>query len=293
MQFKQIFVSLIILLTVSSISYSASAAESNWSDSIKLSGDVRYRFENTDQEGREDRDRSRLRARIKLDAQVNDTIKFGLRLASGGDNPTSTNQTLDGFASTKDFGLDRAFVAWTPADGSTVIAGKMPTPFYASKNSQILWDGDLNPEGLAYQYERNGFFATLGRFNLDECSSCDDSYLTGGQAGYTYKMASGNKLTIALGQFAFDLNAAETGIPDAYNETQLIADYSTKLAGRPLLVHASYVVNGDGAEIAQALGLNDDLDSAVEVGFNYGKAKNAGEWEFRYNYKTVDAFSVN
>ena len=55
---------------------------------------------------------------------MNETVKFGVRLATGGDNPISTNQTLDGFASTKDFGVDRAYVAWTPVKGSTITAGR-------------------------------------------------------------------------------------------------------------------------------------------------------------------------
>ena len=111
MQFKQTLLSLVIITFVSSFGFSASAADANWADSIKVSGDFRYRMENIDQEGSEDRDRSRLRARISLDATVNETVKVGVRLASGNDDPTSTNQSFDKFATTKDFGLDRAFVA--------------------------------------------------------------------------------------------------------------------------------------------------------------------------------------
>ena len=268
------------------------AADTNWSDSIKVSGDFRYRLENVDQEGNEDRDRSRFRARISLDATVNDTVKVGVRLASGNDDPVSTNQSFDKFGSTKDLGIDRAFVAWTPAKGSTVIAGKMAVPFYKPNKSPLLWDGDLNPEGLAYQYKNNGFFASVARLSLDECSSCDDSYMNGVQAGYSYKMTNGSKLTFGLGQYAFDLNAAETGFADEYNETEFFADYSTNVYAKPLVVYANYVVNGDGEALAAAAGLDDDLDTGYELGFKYGKVKGAGSWDLGYTYKSLDVNAV-
>jgi len=292
MQFKQSIVSLIILSVTSTLGYSASAADIDWSDSIKVSGDFRYRLENVDQEGREDRDRSRLRARINLGAKVNDSVKVGVRLASGSDDPVSTNQSFDKFGSTKDFGLDRAFVAWTPIDGSTIIAGKMSVPFYKPNKSPLLWDGDLNPEGIAYKYKNKGFFASIARLNLDECSSCDDSYMNGAQAGYTYKTGNGSKLTFGLGQYAFDLNTSETGFADEYNETEIFGDYATKLNNQPLVVYANYVVNGDGDKLATAAGLNDDLDTGYELGFKYGKVKDAGTWDLGYTYKTLDAFAV-
>ncbi len=295
MQLKQTLLNLVIITAALSFGFSAttaSAEDANWADSIKVSGDFRYRLETVDQEGNERRDRSRFRARINLDAKVNETVKVGVRLASGSEEPTSTNQSFDKFASTKDISIDRAFVAWTPAKGSRILAGKMGLPFYKPNGSQLLWDGDLNPEGIAYQYKNNGFFASVARFNLDECGSCDDSYMNGVQAGYSYKMANNSKVTFGLGQYAFDLNSAETGFADEYSETELFADYSTRLYDKPLVVYANYVVNGDGAALAAAAGLNDDLDTGYELGFKYGKVKGPRTWDVGYIYKTIDVNAV-
>jgi len=94
MQFKQAVLGLATVISLSVVSGSAThAAEASWTDKVKVSGDLRYRFENTDQEGREDRERSRLRTRLNIKADVNETIKFGARLATGGDNAISTNQS--------------------------------------------------------------------------------------------------------------------------------------------------------------------------------------------------------
>ena len=278
MQIKQTLISLVTVAAISVTSVSATAADTSWTDSIKVDGDFRYRFELIDQENSEKRERSRLRARINLKAEVNETVKVGVRLASGSDDPVSTNQSLDKFASTKDFGLDRAFVTWAPAKGHAITAGKMGVPFYKPNKSGLIWDGDLNPEGLSYTYKANGFWGTLARFNLDECSSCDDSYLNGAQAGYGWKLANGSKINAGLGFYSYDLNAVETGLPDVFSMTELLADYQTKVSGRPLTVYANYVKNSDV----------DDLDTGYEAGFKYGKAK-PGQWEFGYAYKKLEA----
>lgn len=274
----------------------------NWSDSIKVSGDFRYRMEKIAVEGNEDRDRSRLRARIKLDAKVNETVKVGVRLASGNDDPVSTNQSFDNFATTKEFGLDRAFVEWTPVEGVAITAGKMANPFHIPGKSLLVWDGDFNPEGLAVSYKNGNIFASAGRFNLDECSTCDDSYLTGAQVGYGFKFSNDSKLNVGIGQFVYDLNQNEVidavdgfVLYDAYSETEVFADYSMKVADRPLSFYANYVVNGDADKVAAVLaaaGITDDLDTGFEVGAKYGKAKNAGDWEVGYLYKSLDALAA-
>jgi hypothetical protein len=33
------------------------------------------------------------------------------------------------------------------------MAGKMANPFYQVGNNHLFWDGDLNPEGVAFAYE--------------------------------------------------------------------------------------------------------------------------------------------
>ncbi|MDT7933699.1 MAG: putative porin [Sphingomonadaceae bacterium] len=97
------------------------------------------------------------RARLSLDAQVTDTVKVGIRLASGNDrSPVTTTQLAGGGFTKKDFWLDRAFVTWKPAEQFSLTAGRLPNPFYGlpgpqsgDRNTQILWDEDVNFDGLA------------------------------------------------------------------------------------------------------------------------------------------------
>ena len=155
----------------------ASAQEESWVDRIKLKGDVRLRHESVDEDGEEDRARGRFRTRFGLSAKVSDDVKVVLQLASGGDNPVSTNQTFDGGFSTKDFGVDLAYVDWKINDNVTVYGGKMKNPLYKAGGVPLIWDGDLNPEGIAVKFSHGNFFGTAGTFSVEERSSTDDSLL--------------------------------------------------------------------------------------------------------------------
>jgi hypothetical protein len=119
---------------------------------ISFSGDVRLRGEPffggpTDQSL--DRTRARIRARFNAIATLGEQFRAGLTLASGDINdPTSTNQTLTGFYTRKAVALDQAFVEFTPKAFKplTLVGGKFRYPWY---NTELTWDKDLNPEGVA------------------------------------------------------------------------------------------------------------------------------------------------
>ena len=109
-----------------------------WAENIKWSGDLRYRHESIDDDtATTKRDRNRIRARLKMNAKINDEWDAILRLASGSsDSPTSTNQTLgdsssDSFSS-KEIWLDWAYADYHPESmpGLNVLLGKMVNPFY-------------------------------------------------------------------------------------------------------------------------------------------------------------------
>jgi hypothetical protein len=106
------------------------------------------------------RHRSRYRARIGVDARINDFVKVGVRLASGDDDGAiSTNQTLGDYFNKDDIWIDRAFVTLTPVKGVSLIGGRMPNPFYST---DLVWDAE-------YQFgARASAFATAGYFPLQE-----------------------------------------------------------------------------------------------------------------------------
>lgn len=118
-----------------------------------------------------DRHRARYRARVGVDAKINDFVSVGVRLASGDDDGAiSTNETLGDYFNKDAIWIDRAFVKVTPIEQVSLFGGRMPNPFYAT---DLVWDPDINPEGVAlsggYRFtDAVGVFATAGYFPLQE-----------------------------------------------------------------------------------------------------------------------------
>jgi hypothetical protein len=106
------------------------------------------------------RQRFRVRARLAIRGQISKEFDWGLRLATGSfADPISTNQTLTDFYNRKPFGLDQAYIAWTPGrvPGLRFQAGKFEVPWV---RTEMTIDNDLQPEGFNETYTR-GFKGSI------------------------------------------------------------------------------------------------------------------------------------
>jgi putative porin len=95
------------------------------------------------------RNRERFRLRFNAKAKLNDDINGGFTLASGDINdPISTNQTTIQFYTRKAIAIDKAFINYNPHRFKPLMltGGKFAYPWY---NTELTWDKDLNPEGVA------------------------------------------------------------------------------------------------------------------------------------------------
>jgi hypothetical protein len=202
--FKFLIASLVVVASLGNIS--AETTPSNNFPEFKFKGDFRVRLQHGTLE---DNDDSRLRERIRLrlggKAQLDKktSIKFGL--ATGGVDSRSTNQTLQDSFQTPDLRLDYAFVKHQLTEQWTVLAGKMKNPLWRPSN--LLWDGDINPDGAAATY--SGTHAGLkwsvvgGYFVLDEISSSeDDPFLLAFQPKVEWMLNKSTKARAALGYFS-------------------------------------------------------------------------------------------
>ena len=88
------------------------ATKSQSKDRVNVNADFRYRFEAFDIEDTPDRHRNRLRARVGMTAAVTDNTQLGFELASGSEDPVSTNQSLGNDFSTKPVNIDQAYLRW-------------------------------------------------------------------------------------------------------------------------------------------------------------------------------------
>lgn len=270
---------------------------STWTDRIQLSADIRDRLEYIDERGKDVRSRNRIRFRLGANAKINNDLNLGFRLASGGDDPTSTNQTLDDAFSTKDIRLDLAYFDYKLNDDLTLTGGKMKNPFYKPAKTPVLWDGDLNPEGFALSYDNNGWLGTLVGFSVDERKAANDVLLYGGQMTKSFDF-DGASLVAGLGYYdyqelqgsvpLFDGKArgntldANGTIAHDFNIVEGLLEYKTKLADQHFSVFATYYENTEA----------DDLNRAYALGFGLGKVKEAGSWSLGYSYLDVEADAV-
>ena len=123
---------------------------------ISFAGDLRVRDESYSGgpiNDSQDRNRERYRARFYINAKLNDDISGGLGLSTGDLNdPITSNQTANQFFTRKPFALDRAFINYTPHQWKalTLIGGKFAYPWY---RTQLTWDDDIFPEGVAEKLE--------------------------------------------------------------------------------------------------------------------------------------------
>jgi hypothetical protein len=276
------------------------ATESSWTDKLRWKGDFRYRYEAFNIEGKPNRDRNRVRARAALIADVTPTMEVGLGLASGGDDPVSSNQTLGGGGSSKDLRLDLAYFDWSGLKDTHVYGGKFNNYVYRAGKNALLWDSDWRPEGSGFEWNNGKFFANgLGTWiESDSNSGQSFAYLT--QAGVKLPIGDSLKLTAGVGYHVFDTEGSGSFYGDDddffgnsydpvtntylydYEELELFAELGFDLFGHSAQVFGNWVQN-------QAA---DDYNTAYAFGFNYGSAKNKGEWQLGYVYQKLEADSV-
>ncbi|MBN1424130.1 putative porin [Candidatus Fermentibacteria bacterium] len=275
------------LLLVCGVAHAAEGGA--WSDKLKLGGDFRYRLETISDDSKTDADgdtytqmRHRIRTRLYLDAAVSDALSFRLSLATGGTtDPVSTNQTLDGDFANKGVAIDMAYADVHPASlkGLSILLGKMKTPFVAPGKSELLWDGDLTPEGLALRFSSPvgsaKLFANAGYLWVDEIKDDSDVMLMGGQAGLSAKLGTLD-LTAGLGYFTY------TEV-ELYNIMQVMAQIGTKLGTMPASLFVDFASNGEA----------DDDNTGMVFGMGLGKKKAPGSWDLMAYYQSLEANAVN
>jgi hypothetical protein len=285
-----------------------------WPDRVKLHGDFRYRYETIEVEDSLKHRRNRIRARTDITARVADNIDVGFGLATGGDDPVSTNQTLGGGGSSKNIALNLAYVDWEAIDDLHLYAGKFKNPLTRVGNQSLMWDGDWTPEGLALKYNRNWFFVNAyGSFLESDSRNNNDSFawgsqfgasgtlgdlkLTGGVAYYDIQTKGkrtpfgdpsdpndyyGNTAVEASGLACGTNTGAECEYLYDYMLTEVFAEASFELGSWPVSVYADYVDNSDTSQ----------NNTGWTLGTTIGHAKDRGQMQFTYIYADKGADSM-
>ena len=267
---------------------------------VTTSYDFRFRYEYTDDSSKSSkRRRNRIRSRLGFQYSDNERLKIKIRLATAEENTTSANQTLGTGFTLSDIGMDQAYIDYLLTASSSVSLGKIANPFFKPNKSQLLFDGDYNPEGIAIGHKKAGFFGNIGLIKFDE-GGPKAVNIIGLQAGLNKKVSADTSYKIAVAQYNFDdikgrpasditWNGKLFGNPvDAnnyylnnYNVTNLSAEMKTTI-GSDLLPITYFV---DFAKNSKA----EENDTAFLIG---AKLTLNDRWKATYFYKDAEANAV-
>ena len=272
----------------------------SWIKNTEIKGDLRFRYQTEDRPSERndteqiDRNRWRLRWRFGMESKPNDQWKVGFGLASGSDDPRSTNQTLDNYFDSPDARLDYACATWMPMENIELTVGKFKNPIWSTKD--LMWDSDIMPEGMAASFDFKtsdtlGFFITPAFFIIDEYADEDDAaepeddpnmmaIQAGAKMDFTAHISS--KLAVSY----YKINHTEEidffmGEEDA---SAWAVDGEIGFSGLPVYVGVfGQYVSSDA----------DDYNTGYLFGVKCGdkKVKEFGDWQIKYNYRKLEALA--
>ena len=275
----------------------AGGKKSDWSSKVKVKGDLRYRFQHVEAEEKDGSDLStsksiqRIRARLGVFADVNDFTTAGIGIRTGNKANTG-NITLGKHFDGLDISIDLAYFTIAPEESKygSATFGKMKQPW---KNiTAMLWDSDVNPEGIAYAYSGKandtGIIGSLGYFRVVEEKIISDLNLGSAQLGITQPFGEKTKLTVGGSFYGYD-NATEFTDPVLggnyaveYRIAEGFAELGFKDIGPiPFKFYGNYVNNTATSE----------KNDGYCVGIKFGDAKK-GKWEAKYNYRDLGLYAA-
>ena len=277
------------------VSPSTLADEKAWYENTEINGDVRLRYEGIYKKPGHDADRERFRLRLGMKSRVNESIDFVMRLESGVQDPVSSNQTIGDNFSGKDFGIGRSYIDWTINDNANIYAGKMKLPWIRPGGGSLLWDGDLNPEGIVMFISNERLFMNTG-VTVIERSSDNSTSLFSFQGGGNFTLD--NSAKVKLGYSVFKYNHARGNQPfykskgntldglgnylNDYTIFELFAEYKHELYGMPVTAHLDWLKNNEAS----------DQDTAYSAGIKLGSSSKKYGREFSYTYHDTEKDAV-
>lgn len=266
---------------------------------LDVSGDMRVRQEWNFVDGR-DRSRSAVRARLRAVYKIDDHFAVGTQIATGDpDDPNSTDVTLGNFVDDFQASLDQAWIRYSNG-GLTAYAGKFPQQF---QRTDMLWDGDVSPQGVAAGYGANIGKARVDArglwFVIDEASVARDSDMLGGQLALSAPLAADFRAGLTGSYYHYRLGSV-TGA-DA-------GDFRGNLLSGGRYLSDFHLIEGIGtlgwsglsehwplsftADYVKNLGAAVAGDTAFNLEFAAGRVAKPGDWRLAYNYSEVEVDSV-
>jgi hypothetical protein len=295
---------------------------------VKFGGDLRLRNDRSHKRGANQvlRNRNRFRLRFGADLTLPNDLTANLRLGSGTGEQVSTNQSMDNLSSQKSLWIDTVYLKWAPRvseDGSVhVTAGRMINPLWRVYSSDLLFDDDFNPEGLAEGVEWltplgvTVFANALQAVADEDSNSGKNQWLFSQQLGAETRLPFETRLRLGAALHRWSDVNRSTLSPAVANDGNRrtaagtsgillnrfsVAEITGQLSGwagqTPLALQATlarnYAARQDLGSVAAACPAGNTCPLArdgYQYGLIVGSAKTAGSWEaaFFQKYSQTD-----
>ena len=274
-----------------------------WIQNTKLKGDfrLRYQYDDKDKDSKSGRSRGRIRFRLGMESKINDQFMIAAGLATGGTDPRSTNQTFQDTFSTKGINLDYAYVQYSPWQGLKVFGGKMKRKPVLWEPTDLLWDGDINPEGIAIALSKDigkgSLFMNSGFFVLDEeGSKSNEPWMAYFQPGMNWKLNESASLKASVTGYLINTKGYDMDhSPDTNTLTGANHKYDYNAISPALELGIKEPFGGFVpyaalfGEYVNAFDPSSE-NSGYALGFKFGdkKVKKNGQWQFKYIYRHLE-----
>ena len=275
---------------------------------FKFSGDFRLRYENTENQEPglklfEGRHREVVRFRAGMTKQINESLNFGARIATGSsDDPNTADVTLGNFVDDLEISLDQLYLEWAGTD-FLFKGGKFPNPF---RRTDLVWDGDVNPQGVSGSYSFSQNAKLTGMFSIiDEHSTSriPDSQMFGGQFEFTTKPSDNVSFTLAGGYYDYDITSLTASHSDAgdtrsnnviFDSTGAATAYVSDFDLLDIIAVFEYHGFGEDypvrfvVDFVKNLGAEVDEDQGFMLDLFIGNASKRNDMRFRYGYSEAE-----
>jgi hypothetical protein len=248
------------------------------------------------------RNSTQIRGRIGATYDLSDRLMLGARLVTGdADDPNSTDVTLSNFDDDLTVSLDLAYARLDFGD-LNLYAGKIPQPF---TRTDLVWDGDVNPQGLSAVYKRplanGGALRASGlAFVVDEQAAGPDSNMLGAQLGYDSPSNGDWKYDVSAAYYDYSVRSIAGGDPGDFRSNRLDADgnYLSDFNLGDLILGATWSGLGERwpvrfvADYVKNFGARTADDTGWGADLLIGRASKPGDWRVTYGHSRAQTDSV-
>jgi putative porin len=271
---------------------------------LRFNGDFRLRYEYTsDGNGTPSTSKEVVRLRAGITYPLNDWALVRARGATGSPgDPNSTDITLGQFVDDLAFSLDLASIEVNRPRWS-LYGGKFFNPFLTT---ELVWDGDVNPAGVAGRFTLGDKKAMTGTltglyFIIDQQANDLGSDMGGGQAAVSTPAGQDWRFTLAGAYYDFRIRSLISTDAGDIRTNRLAPGGAAYLSDFNLvdfILVTDYTGFGERlplrmvGEYTRNVAVDDGPDTAWEADVFVGRAQRPGDLRGRYGYALAETDAV-